>query len=46
LQLSGLHNNELSGQHYAQLTANYRRQIFDFNLMPTYIGASFEVGNV
>jgi NTE family protein len=46
LRLSGLHNNELSGQHYAQLTANYRRQIFDFNLMPTYIGASFEVGNV
>ena len=46
LRLSGLHSDELSGQHYAQLTANYRRQIFDFNLMPTYIGASIEVGNV
>lgn len=46
LRLSGLHSNELSGQHYAQLTANYRRRIFDFDLMPTYVGASLEVGNV
>ncbi len=46
LRLSGLHSNELSGQHYAQLTASYRRQIFDFDLIPTYVGASLEVGNV
>ncbi|MDH3762659.1 MAG: patatin-like phospholipase family protein [Gammaproteobacteria bacterium] len=46
LRLSGLQSNELSGQHYAQLTVNYRRQILDFNLIPTYVGASLEVGNV
>jgi NTE family protein len=46
LRLSGLQSDELSGQHYAQLTGIYQRRLFNFNLMPTYVGASLEVGNV
>jgi NTE family protein len=51
-QLGGLFNlsgyivNELSGQHLGLLKMIYMRRIGNFNIMPTYIGASLESGNV
>jgi NTE family protein len=44
--LSGYLEDELSGQHLGLLRLAYMRRIGDFNLMPTYIGASLESGNV
>ena len=44
--LSGYLKDELSGQHLGLLKMAYMRRIGDFNLMPTYIGASLESGNV
>ena len=44
--LAGYQDNELSGQHSGLLLLSYMRRIGNFNLMPTYIGASLESGNV
>ncbi len=44
--LSGFQQNELSGQHYGRLALAYFRRINDFELLPTYLGASLEYGNV
>ena len=45
LQLSGFEENEITGQHLGLLEAIYLRRINDFNLLPTYLGASLEFGN-
>jgi len=45
LRLSGLEENELAGQQLGLLRSVYLRRINDFNLLPTYFGASFELGN-
>jgi NTE family protein len=44
--LSGYQEDELTGQHMGLLMLRYMHRIGDFNLMPTYIGASLEYGNV
>jgi len=44
--LSGFNEGELSGQQLGLLLLGYMRRIGDFNLMPTYIGATLESGNV
>jgi NTE family protein len=46
LRLSGYQPDELSGQHFGLLTAVYLRRVNDFNLLPIYLGASLESGNV
>ena len=46
LNLSGYLDDELSGQHLGLLRMAYMRRIVDFNLLPTYLGASLEFGNV
>jgi len=46
LRLSGFDLNQLSGQHYGQLVIAPFRRIGDFNLLPIYVGASLEYGNV
>jgi len=43
--LSGLAENELSGQHVARVSAAYYRRIGDVRLMPTYAGITVETGN-
>jgi len=45
LNLSGISQNALSGQHVALLSAGTLRRIGDFALLPAYVGTSFEVGN-
>lgn len=45
LNLSGLNPDELSGQHTGIATLAYYRRIGDITLLPTYIGASAELGN-
>ena len=45
-RLSGYELNELSGQHYAQLALIPSYKIADFRLLPVYVGASLEIGNV
>jgi NTE family protein len=45
LRLSGFEENELTGQHLGLVEAVYLRRINDFNLLPTYLGASLELGN-
>ena len=44
LRLSGLQQNELSGQHVSTFLAGYMYRMTD-KLVPTYVGASFEAGN-
>ena len=46
LNLSGFEENELTGQHFGIVRTGYRRRIGDFALLPTYLGASLEAGNV
>ncbi len=46
LRLSGFEENEITGQHVGLVRSIYFRRINDFNLMPTYFGASLELGNV
>lgn len=43
--LSGLHDDELTGQHVARLGASYYRRIGDLALFPAFVGFSAEVGN-
>jgi NTE family protein len=45
LRLSGYEENEITGQHLGLLQSVYLRRINDFNLLPTYFGASLELGN-
>ena len=44
-RLSGYQVNELSGQQLGLLKLIYMRRIWDFNLLPTYLGGSLEAGN-
>ncbi len=46
LNLSGLMQNELSGQHSGLLTAIYYHRINDIHILPAYLGFSLEGGNV
>ena len=43
--LSGLHAEELTGQHVTRLGASYYRRIGDLALFPAFVGVSAEVGN-
>jgi len=45
LNLSGLNPDELNGQHTGLATLAYYRRIGDIALLPTYIGATAELGN-
>lgn len=45
LRLSGFEENQITGQHLGILRSIYLRRINDFNLAPTYLGASLEFGN-
>jgi len=45
LNLSGLNPDELSGQHTGIATLAYYRRMGDIALLPTYIGATAELGN-
>lgn len=45
LDLSGLSQNQLSGQDVARLGASYYRRIGDLALFPAFVGFSVEVGN-
>lgn len=44
--LSGLNNNQLSGQHYGLLSGTYHKKLGNSSLLPAYIGGSLELGNV
>jgi NTE family protein len=44
--LSGLHAQELTGQHLTRFGASYYRRIGDLALFPAFVGFSAEVGNV
>ncbi len=46
VNLSGFNQDELSGQHYGVVRVGYQRRINDFNLIPAYLGATLEYGNV
>jgi NTE family protein len=46
LQLSGLQDNQLSGQHYGLGRLVYLRQIQDIQYLQAYLGGSLELGNV
>lgn len=43
--LSGLHADEITGQHVTRLGASYYRRISDLALFPAFVGFSAEVGN-
>jgi NTE family protein len=44
--LSGLRENELLGQHLGLIAVDYRRRVFNSNLLPGFLGVSVEYGNV
>jgi NTE family protein len=46
LRLSGLQDNQLSGQYAGLITLSYYRRINDIQLFKAYLGASLETGNV
>lgn len=46
LNLSGYDQDAISGQHSALLAAIYYRRFTQIKLLPWYVGASFEYGNV
>jgi NTE family protein len=46
LNLSGLQQNQLAGQHAAYASLGYQRQFYKSRLFQAYIGASLESGNV
>jgi NTE family protein len=46
LRLSGLNDNSIAGQSSALARAVYMRRINDIQLLPAYLGASLEAGNV
>ena len=45
LRLSGLAQDQLSGQHYGIAALTYYRRIGNINLFPAYLGGSIELGN-
>lgn len=45
LDLSGLNNDQLTGQHAARLGTTWYRRIGDLALFPAFAGVSVEVGN-
>ena len=45
-RLSGFNPNELSGQHFGQLAIVPYRRFGELNLLPIYVGATLEYGNV
>ncbi len=45
LNLSGLNPDELNGEHTGIATVAYYRRVGDISLLPTYIGATAELGN-
>jgi len=45
MNLSGLQENQIIGQHSALITANYQRRLYRSQIVPIYMGASMEVGN-
>jgi NTE family protein len=46
LRLSGLQENQLSGQYAGLITLGYYRRINDIQFLQAYAGTSLEVGNV
>jgi NTE family protein len=44
--ISGLNENQLSGQHAARIGASWYRRIGDLALFPAFAGVSLELGNV
>jgi NTE family protein len=44
--ISGLNQNQLSGQHAARVGASWYRRIGDLALFPAFAGVSLELGNV
>lgn len=44
--LSGLQQNQLSGQHVTLLRSGYYHRVNDFKWLPAYLGGSLELGNV
>ena len=44
--LSGLEQNEISGQHFGMAMLGYRRRLGEGGFMPAYIGGTLEYGNV
>ena len=46
LRLSGLQENQLSGQYAGLISLTYMRRINDIQLLKSYVGASIERGNV
>jgi len=46
LRLSGLQENQLSGQYAGLISLGYYRRITDIQFLQTYVGTSLEVGNV
>ncbi len=45
LDLSGLNQGQLKGQHVARIGASYYRRIGDLTFLPAYAGVSVEIGN-
>lgn len=45
LDLSGLNQGQLTGQHVARLGASYYRRIGDLTFLPAFAGISVEIGN-
>jgi NTE family protein len=43
--LSGLHADEITGQHVSRLGASYYRRVGDLALFPAFVGVSAELGN-
>jgi NTE family protein len=46
LNISGLDQSSLSGQHYGLLSVGTLRRLGDITLLPAYVGTSLEIGNV
>jgi NTE family protein len=46
MRLSGLQENQLSGQYAGLITLAYYRRINDIQFLQPYVGASLELGNV
>ena len=45
-RLSGYHQNELVGQHFAMVLGGYRYQFAGSGLLPAYLGGTLEYGRV
>ena len=45
MKLSGLNENELSGQHYGLASVVYQRRLYRSQIVPVFAGAAFQLGN-